>query len=154
RLDGGVLAFTLGLSLLTGLLAGTLPGLPSREALSRALVDSGRSSAGTESRLRSGLVIWQLALSFVLLIGAALMLRSFGKLQQGDPSLRSEKVLTMYLDLNFSRYATPEQRVNVERVGHFYDGLQQAVHAMPGVLHVAEAWTVPLNSEFRNDGTF
>jgi putative ABC transport system permease protein len=155
QIDAGVLLFTLVLSILTGLLAGTLPGLPPRETLSRALVESGRSSSGPgQSRLRGSLVVWQLALSFMLLIGAALMLRSFSKLQGVDAGFRTENVLTLSLDLNFSRYSTPEHQADLPRINQYYAGLHEAVRALPGVVHVGEAWTFPLNSGFRNDGTF
>jgi putative ABC transport system permease protein len=154
-IDSTVLVFTLGLSLLTGVVAGTLPGLPPRDRLARDLVGSGRASAGrNKSRLRSTLVAWQLALSFVLLIGAALMLRSFTKLQGVDVGFRTENVLTMALDLNFSRYATPEHQADLERINRFYGALHQAVGALPGVTHVGEAWTFPLNNGFSNDGLF
>jgi predicted permease len=155
RIDGGVLAFTLGVSLLTGFLAGTLPGLPSRDELSGALVGSGRSSAGhAQSRLRSSLVVWQLALSFMLLIGAALMLRSLTKLQGIDVGFQTENVLTMAVDLNFSRYTTAEHHSDYDRINRFYADFHRAVHGLPGVVHVGEAWTFPLNSGFSNDGTF
>ena len=73
----------------------------------------GRGHATTAGRAGSAcaprLVVWQLALSFMLLIGAALMLRSFAKLQQVDAGFRAENVLTMSVDLNWSTYATPER---------------------------------------------
>jgi predicted permease len=78
HIDGVVLAFTLGVAILTGLLVGTLPGLPAFERLARGLAGEGRATAGpSRQRLRAALVVSQLALSFMLLIGAALMLRSF-----------------------------------------------------------------------------
>ena len=58
----------------------------------------------------------QLALSFMLLIGAALMLRSFAKLQSVDAGFRSDHVLTMTVDLNWSKYATPERQADRERI--------------------------------------
>ncbi|MFI5183656.1 MAG: ABC transporter permease, partial [Vicinamibacteria bacterium] len=151
RIDGGVLAFTLGVSLLTGLLAGTLPGLPPRDELAQALVGSGRSSAGRgQSRLRSSLVAWQLALSFMLLIGAALMLRSLTKLQGIDVGFRTENVLTMSVVLNFSRYSTPEHQADYDRINRFYADFHREIHGLPGVVHVGEAWTFPLNNQFSN----
>ena len=87
--------------------------------------------------------MWQLALSFMLLIGAALMLRSFAKLQGVDAGFRTENVLTMALDLNFSRYTTAEHHADLERIGRFYDGLHDALRALPGVVHVARGLDVP-----------
>jgi len=155
EIDGGVLLFALGLSLATGVLAGTVPGLPPAETLSGALVGSGRSTGGrAQSRMRSSLVVWQLALSFMLLIGAALMLRSFAKLRGIDAGFRSENVLTMAVDLNFSRYTQGEHEADMERINRFYERFHEGVRALPGVVHVGEAWTFPLNSGFSNDGLF
>jgi putative ABC transport system permease protein len=156
EIDGAVLAFTLVLSLLTGLLAGTLPGLPRELALARALTaSSGRTSGSrAQTRLRSWLVVWQLAFSFVLLIGAALMLRSLGKLAAVDAGFRSENVMTVGLNLNFSRYRDDAQAVDVEAIRQFWSGFHAEMKTVPGVVHVAEAWTFPLNNAYRNDGSF
>src|SRR5262249_30900404 len=77
KIEGAVLAFTLLASLLTGLLPGPLPGLPGRDRIAPALMgESGRTTTDRRRhRLRATLVAWQLGLSFMLLIGAALMLR-------------------------------------------------------------------------------
>ncbi len=156
HIDGAVLAFTLFVSLLTGLVAGTLPGLPKWDRLARVLVESsGRSSGGrTQSRLRSGLVVWQLALSFMLLIGAALMLRSFSKLQRVDAGFKAENVVAMPIDLNFEKYSNTERRADLDRIEHFHLSLFRSVRELPGVVHVATAYTFPLNNSFQNDGTF
>jgi putative ABC transport system permease protein len=95
----------------------------------------------------------QLALSFTLLIGAALMLRSFAKLQAVDPGFQVENVLTVGLHLNWSAHSTAERAVDVERVGAFHDALLERVRALPGVVSAGNAWTFPLNSAFRSDGT-
>jgi putative ABC transport system permease protein len=156
HIDAVVLGFTLLVSLLTGLVAGTLPGLPKWNRLSRVLVEaSGRSSGGrAQSRLRSGLVVWQLALSFMLLIGAALMLRSFTKLQKVDGGFKAENVLALPLDLNFEKYSTSERRADLDRIERFHVGLYGALRELPGVVHVATAYTFPLNNAFQNDGSF
>ena len=155
RIDGGVLLFSLPVTVLTGLLVGTLPGLPAFERLSRTLAGEGRMTAGrSRQRLRSALVVSQLALSFMLLIGAALMLRSFAKLQQVDAGFRTENVLTMRLDLNWSKYTTTESRTDPQRVLKMIEPLWERLRAMPGVVTTGTAWTFPLNSTWRNDGTF
>ena len=155
RIDGAVLAFTLGMALLTGLVVGTLPGLPAFERLARTLAGEGRMTAGrSRQRLRSALVVSQLALSFMLLIGAALMLRSFAKLQQVDAGFRTENVLTLTLDLNWAKYTNPERRVDRARVLGVIESLWERVRALPGVVTTGSAWTFPLNSAWRNDGTF
>jgi putative ABC transport system permease protein len=155
QIDGTVLAFTLGATVLTGLLVGSLPGLPAFERLARALAGDGRTTAGrTRQRLRGALAVSQLALSFMLLIGAALMLRSFAKLQQVDAGFRSENVLTMTIDLNWSKYTTPEHRADRERLLKVFEPLWERVRGIPGVVTAGTAWTFPLNSSFSSNGTY
>jgi putative ABC transport system permease protein len=155
-IDGRVLLFTLAMSVLTGVLAGTLPGLPGRERIAPTLLgDRGRTTSDRRrQRMRAGLVAWQLALSFVLLIGAALMIRSFENLRRVDAGFRAEQVLTARLNLNFSSYSTPERRIDVERVNAFYRAVDDQLRSLPGVVSIGAAWTFPLNSSFQNDGTF
>ena len=155
-IDGRVLLFTLGVSVLTGVLAGTLPGLPGREKIAPTLLgDSGRTTSDRRrQRMRSSLVAWQLALSFVLLIGAALMLRSFENLRRVDAGFRADQVLTARLSLNFSSYSNAEHRIDAERVNAFYRALDDQLRGLPGVVSIGAAWTFPLNSAFQNDGTF
>jgi len=153
-IDGVVLLFTLGATLATGLLVGSLPGLPAFERLARNLAGDGRSTAGRpRQRLRSALAVSQLALSFMLLIGAALMLRSFAKLQRVETGFRAENVLTLTVDLNWSKYSTPERRVDRARTLQFFDALWPRVRALPAVVTAGSAWTFPLNSGFRTDGS-
>jgi putative ABC transport system permease protein len=155
RIDGWVLAFALVLSVATGLFAGSLPGLPPWQKLVQAISDGGgRSTAGAgKGRLRNALLVFQLALSFVLLIGSALTLRSFAELNRVDPGFRAENVLTLSVDLDFSRYVTPKG-VDRDRVLGFHRPLQERVAALPGVVTVGAGWTFPLNSSFNNDGSF
>jgi predicted permease len=155
QIDGAVLAFSLAATLATGLLVGSLPGLPAFERLARALGGDGRTTASrSRQRLRSALAVSQLALSFMLLIGAALMLRSFAKLQQVDAGFRADNVLTMTVDLNWSKYATPERRVDRERVLGVFEPLWDKVRGIPGVVTAGTAWTFPLNSAFSSNGSY
>ena len=157
RLDGTVLLFTMGLSLLTGVLAGSLPGLPRGHSLLRFLAGDGtRASADVRAlRVRFGLVVWQFALSFVLVIAAALMLRSFKKLSEVDGGFSAEHVLTMGVDLNFSTYTNAEHRLDRQRVLGFHEPFLEKALAMPGVSAAGNAWTFPLNSNFNgSNGTF
>jgi predicted permease len=140
--DGPVLLFTLAVSLFTGLAFGALPAL-SRTEPADALKEGGdRTGGGAGLRLRNGLIVGQLALSFMLLIGAGLMLRSLLKLHQVDPGFRADRVLTAGLDLNWSRYDTPERRLD------FYDRLLPRLRALPGVTQAAFGSTFPLNDSF------
>jgi putative ABC transport system permease protein len=155
RIDGAVLVFSLAATVFTGLLVGSLPGLPAFERLARALAGDGRTTAGrSRQRLRSALAVSQLALSFMLLIGAALMLRSFAKLQEVDAGFRADNVLTMTVDLNWSKYTTPERRVDREQVLKVFEPLWDKVRGIPGVVTAGTAWTFPLNSSFSSNGSF
>jgi predicted permease len=138
-IDATVLIFTLGMSLFTGLLFGCIPALTARRDVLPSLNVGSTRSSGARQRLRSGLIVAQVAISFVLLIGAGLMARSLVNLQQVDPGFRAANVLTMRLDLNFTKYDTPEKRIA------FYRRLLDRLSAEPGVQTVAASATFPLN---------
>jgi predicted permease len=153
-MDGTVLGFTVLASLVTGLLAGAIPGLPPLRRLAQALQQGGRST-GAGGRLRGVLVAAELALSFVLLIGAALTLRSFGKLVSVNLGFQTENVLTAELQLDFSRYLTPDHKTDSHRlVDGFYATLEERVRAIPGVLHVGAGWSVPLDTRFDTNNSY
>jgi predicted permease len=153
RLDAPVLLFALVVSVLTGLLFGTLPGLPSADALARTGGSDGRTAGARGGhRTRTALVVSQLALSFTLLIGAALMLRSFAKLQAVHPGFQVDNVLSLGLHLNW-RSESPAQFRSAEQQAAFHDQLGERIRALPEVLSAGNAWTFPLNTAFRNDGS-
>jgi putative ABC transport system permease protein len=111
KIDGPVLLFTFLVSLATGLVFGLGPAFSSSRNVGDALKQgSGRttSSRGGQ-RLRAGLVIAQVAVSFLLLIGAGLMIRSFVKLQQVNPGFNPSRLLSMRISPNFSRYTQNQQ---------------------------------------------
>ena len=139
-IDRSVLAFTFGLSILTGLLFGSLPAL-SRQDVVVALKDGGdRATLGVAGRhARRALIAGQLAVSFMLLIGAGLMLRSLVRLHQVDPGFDPENVVTARLDLNWSKYNSDGP------ILQFSERLLQRARALPGVTHAALANTFPLN---------
>jgi putative ABC transport system permease protein len=140
-LDLRVLLFTLGISLLTGVVFGMLPAVQlSRVDLQSALRDEGRgSSAGHgRARMKSLLVVGQVALSLLLLIGAGLLLRSFGQLLSIDPGFDSRSVLAMNVTLPTVKYAKPEQQVA------FFDEVLRRVRALPGVRDAAMSAAQPL----------
>ena len=155
HLDGSVLLFALAISLLAGLVFGTLPGLPSAEQLARAASsDDGRLTAGPgRRRVRAALVVAQVALSFTLVIGAALLLRSFAKLQAVDPGFQVDNVVTARIDLNFHTFLDAEGNTDVERLETLHAAIHERIGALPGVVTVSNAWTFPLNNQFNNDGT-
>lgn len=138
RIDGGVLAFSLGLSVLTGLAFGALPAmrasLPDLEAFLR---DATATDSRTRRRLRSALVVVEVALSLMLLIGAGLLLRSFAKATGVDPGFNPNGIVTMQLSLPPARYADGASEVRFERE------LRRRVAALPGVKAVAVSGSAP-----------
>jgi putative ABC transport system permease protein len=117
KIDEPVLLFTLLVSIGTGLLFGLAPALSSKEQLSEALKEGSGRTTGSRSRqrLRSGLVVAQVAVSFTLLVGAGLMIRSFVKLTEVDAGFNPDRLLTMRVTPNFSHYKTFNQSVVLSR---------------------------------------
>jgi putative ABC transport system permease protein len=148
RIDGAVLAFTLGISVLSGLLFGFMPALCSGEGVSDALKHgSGQATSGPgRQRLRAGLVVVQIAVSFMLLIGAGLMIRSFEKLLSVDPGFSSERVLTLNLSPNFSRYTQNAQFVALG------DNILRSVGGVGGVQSAALASSFPFSPSALTSG--
>lgn len=140
NLDGAALGFTLGVTLLAALLAGLLPAWQvSRHELTDALKDGQKGAGGSQrSRLRSLMVASEIALSFVLVIGAGLFIKSFVRLIQVDPGIDPDNVLTLRLDLPESRY--PEERQQVA----FYDEVERRIAGLPGVESVGATTCLPL----------
>ncbi|HJQ32693.1 MAG TPA: ABC transporter permease [Pyrinomonadaceae bacterium] len=138
--DARVLAFTFAVSVLTGLVFGLVPALQtSRPELNETLKEGGRSAAGGAGRrVRSALVVAEIALSLVLLIGAGLLLRSFFRLQAVNPGFNPEGVLAMQLDLTGPNYQKGAQAIS------FNDQLLERVRALPGVESAATASAVPV----------
>ena len=133
-LDWRVLLFAVGVSLLTGLIFGLLPAWASlREAPTATLKETGRSAtagAGTH-RLRSLLVVTELALAVLLLSGAGLLIKGFWRLQSVDPGFSAEQVTTMTVQLPESRYAeTARQTVFRRQVLERLNQLQGVSAAM------------------------
>ena len=139
-LDARVLIFSVGLSLLTGILFGILPALSvSGVNLSELLKQGGsRGIAGTSNRLRHGLIIIEIGLAVVLLSGSALLIRSYLKLQSVDLGF-SQSTLTMGFPLD-SRYARPEQR------RQFFRNVLERIGDLPGVQIIGLVDDLPLTS--------
>jgi putative ABC transport system permease protein len=141
-----VLAFTLAISLLSGLLFGLAPAWHvSKPELNDALKEGGRQTTGGSHRLRSLLVVSEVALSLVLLIGAGLMVRSFLAILKTSPGFNPEGVLTMNLNLPFAKYKEEPQRAA------FYSDLVQRVKALPGVQSAAVINYLPLGGSNSSD---
>jgi putative ABC transport system permease protein len=143
RIDTTVMLFTLGVSLLTGLILGLLPTIPARASSTEDLGDgAGPATANARQlRARSVLIASQVAVSFVLLIGAGLLIRSFVKLQQVDPGFDTENVLTVRLPLDWSNYRERQ------RSGDFAARVLEDAEALPAALSVAVANKYPLSGQ-------
>ncbi|MCA1577513.1 MAG: ABC transporter permease [Acidobacteria bacterium] len=141
-----VLIFTIGVSLVSGLLFGLAPALQvSKPDLNSALKEGTRQSSGRSHRLRSSLVVLEVALSLVLLVGAGLFFRSFISLFKTDPGFNPDNVLTMNLVLPSTKY---QER---PRIAAFYAGLVQRVKAQAGVQSVAAVNHLPLGGSNSSD---
>jgi putative ABC transport system permease protein len=140
-LDAQVFAWTLGVSVTTGVLFGLVPALAaSKPDLAESLKESGRSTSGPgRSRARSLLVVSEVALALVLLIGAGLMIRSLARLQQVSPGFEPKNLLTMNISLPSRKYREKQQ------INTFFDQLFERVRAVPGVEAVCGIDPLPLS---------
>jgi putative ABC transport system permease protein len=139
-ISASVLAFTLAVSLLTGLLFGLVPAWQStRLDLTEALKAGARGGGVGRQRHRalSLLVVGEMALAMLLLIGAGLLVNSFARLQKVSPGFDEKNVLTVRMDLP-NPYAQPERKAT------FFEELQQRVAALPGVEAVGLVTELPL----------
>ena len=140
-LDWRVAAFTMGTALLTGLLFGTFPALhASRADLSSHLKESsGRSGTGLKhNRVRSLLVVSEVALALVLLVGAALLIRTFAGLQSAKSGIEPRGVLTLQTSLAGGNYTT------TAKVDNFSTQAVRRIEAIPGVEAAASAIVLPI----------
>ncbi len=148
-IDAKVLIFTVLVSILTGLIFGLAPATQAANFnLNDTLKESGRDSAAGSrgNRIRGLLVISEVAVSFILLIGAGLLINSFLHLRNVDPGFRAERALTMKIVLPEPRYADKEQR------GVFYRELIRRVETLPGVSSAAVATNLPLTESGNSVG--
>jgi len=137
-----VLAWTLGVSLLTGVVFGIAPALEAtRPNLNDALKEGGKGAGGEGSRsrrLRSALVVAEVALALVLLASAGLLVKSFARLQRVDTGFDTENVLTMVVRLSDGKY-----REDAQVVGFFRQATER-IRALPGVREVGTVNFLPL----------
>ena len=140
-IDPWVLAFTLGVSVATGLIFGTFPALASRVDLVSVLKAGGKgtSDRGGRRRVQSVLIVAQVAVSVVLLIAAGLLLLTFYRLQRVDPGYRGDRVLSAEVFGNFSKYSNPQA------VRALYTSVLGRLESSPGVISAAITNGVPLS---------
>jgi predicted permease len=145
-LSGGMLLFALALSLGTALLFGVAPSLAvTRANPSEDLKEGSRGAvSGGRSRLRSGLVVFQVALSVVLLIGSGLLLRSLVRLRGVDPGFRVENLLAGEISLSGDEYRGGDARIQ------FFESLREGIEALPGVEAVGLADRLPIRNPGNN----
>jgi predicted permease len=143
-IDPTVLVFTFGLSVLTGLVFGSIPGLSRRIDVVQALRDGGRTSQSSKG-LRSALIVAQIGASFMLLVAAGLMLRSLMKIQNLDPGFKTEHLLTFRADMAFNKYPAQPQTEHRALMASYWSELETRLRALPGVASVGGSGTFPLN---------
>jgi putative ABC transport system permease protein len=148
-LDTRVLLFTLGVSVLTGVIFGLVPALQTTRAdLHETLKEGGRQGASlSRGWLRSAFVVVETALALMLLVGAGLLLRSFWHLQQVSPGFDPQNLLTMNLSLPDYRYREPQQRAA------FYQQALEQIRALPGVVSAGATSILPLSGS-NSSGSF
>ncbi len=141
RLDTRVVAFTLGISVVTGLLFGLAPAIQvSKTDLNESLKEGGRSGAGgTRQYVRNFLVVTEVAVSLLLLVGAGLLIKSFVNLKDSDIGFNPERVLTASVSLPEKRYA---ENAKIE---NFYGSLVRRVQSIPGVEAAGLTAGLPMN---------
>jgi predicted permease len=138
RLDPIALGFTIVVTLVTGLAIGLLPGLQAaRVNVNEILKEASRGSTGKGHRLRSGLLVAEVALSLVLLVAAGLLLSSFARLQGVEPGFQPEGVFT-------AQVVVPAERYDREKLVAFYEQLYQRLATLPGASSAALTDRVPL----------
>jgi putative ABC transport system permease protein len=149
KLDWMVFGFTLGATILTSLVFGLLPALRfSRLDLNDALKDGSRTAgAGRSSqRLRSALVVTQMALALVLMVGAGLMARSFLNMRGVEPGFDERNVLTLEYRVPRNKYPEPEQQ------WRFHEQVVARVQALPGVESAAVVGAIPYSGNVGGAG--
>jgi putative ABC transport system permease protein len=144
KIDATVLGFTLLISIITGLLFGSVPALRTAKV---NLIDSlkdgvrGGSESTLRNRTRSLLVVFESAVAVMLLIGAGLLIRSLIALQHVDPGFDANNVLTLRVDLPRHKYDKPEKSTN------FFQQLETRVAGLPGVETVGLVTELPLSGQ-------
>jgi putative ABC transport system permease protein len=143
-LDYRVLVFTFLLSVFTGVIFGLIPVLQAANPdLTKALKESARGSTDSarSRRIRGSLVVSEIALALVLLIGAALLLKSFMHLQSINPGFNTQNLLTAQIALPEMKYKEGEQR------SAFFHQAMERIKSLPGVQAVGATTSLPMSNE-------
>jgi putative ABC transport system permease protein len=151
ELDGWVLAFTVVVTLCTGVLFGLAPALQAaRPDLSGVLTEGARGGGGgrRRQRFRRGLVVSQIALALVLVASAGLLARSFARMRGVDPGFVPERLLTARIELSPVRYQSNQQ------IRGLYDRLVRRLETLPGVSSAATVKALPMMQLELGDWSF
>jgi putative ABC transport system permease protein len=141
NLDARVLAFTIAISVLTGLIFGIVPALQaSRFDVHETLKEAGRGNTGRHHWVRNSLVIVEMATTLVLLVGAGLLIRSFYQLQQVNPGFSYDNLLSFSVSLPQKKYPDEQKQLA------FYQQVVENLRALPGVKDVALSSGLPLGN--------
>jgi putative ABC transport system permease protein len=149
KINAAVLGFTLVIALLTGVIFGLAPAFEAtRLNLSESLKEGGKSLGGgmRAQRLRSALVILEVALALVLLVGAGLLIRSFARLQGVDPGFNAQNMLTMRMSLPGRKYDNDQKRIS------FFRQAVAQMQALPGVESVGAVNFLPFSAPHAGTG--
>jgi predicted permease len=148
EVDWHVLVFSLAVSLLAGAVFGLAPALQAtRPGLSQALRETSAQGGAARTRLRSVLVVAQIAISLVVLIAAGLVVRTLQQLQTMNPGFDSKNGLTMSFDLGLSGY-------DEDHAQQFYRQLSERVRTLPGVKSAAISSYIPLTLNYNSRNVF
>lgn len=148
RLDCHVLLFSLGVSLFAGTIFGLAPALQAtRPGLSQALRETSAQGGAARTRLRSVLVVAQIAISLVVLIAAGLVVRTLQQLQTMNPGFNAQNALTMSFDLGLQGY-------DEQRGQQFYRQLTERVQSLPGVKSATVSSYIPLSLNYNSRNIF
>ena len=149
HLDTRVLLFTFGISVLTGLIFGLAPALQvSKPNLVESLKESGRGSgaSSTRNRLRSVLVVSEIAMTLILLVCAGLLIRTVMRLRSVDTGFNSQNILAMNIGLPSIKYPKPENQIA------FFKQVTERIAALPGVKATGTTSVLPLSDNFDGRG--
>jgi putative ABC transport system permease protein len=148
RMDYGVLLFTMVIGILTGIFSGLAPALSgTRPDLARSLNERGQTTGLTPHRMRTALMVAEVALSFVLLVGAGLLIRSFNRLASLNPGVDTTNVLAMDLPIPLTEFT------NSTTLTNYLKEVTERVRSVPGVREVAITDKPPMEG-FANGAPF
>jgi putative ABC transport system permease protein len=148
RIDGWVLAFAFAAAVLTGLIFGLVPAVQTSQAdLNETLKESGRTGThSSRNRIGSALMVSEIALSFMLLVGAGLLIKSFMRLREVNPGFTADKVLSIRASLPPGKYKDGEPRAQM------YRQIIEKIEATPGVSSAGGILSLPLGADAFNLG--